>query len=201
MARRKATVEEVVVKPATRARWKDLQAIFGTRGEAAKCQCQRAILPLREYWYLPWDVRAEFFRREVAAPRGPTPGLIAYLGHEPVGWCRLGPRRQYAPLRNSPVPWTGRDEDKDDADVWSVVCFVVRVGYRRQRVSYALAAAAVDYARDRGAAALEGYPMATHDGQIPWGELHVGAYGAFKEAGFREVAHPTQRRYVMRIDY
>jgi GNAT superfamily N-acetyltransferase len=97
------------------------------------------------------------------------------------------------------VPWAGRSEDKDDADVWSVVCFVVRVGYRRQRVSYALAAAAVDYVRERGAVALEGYPMATDGGQIAWGELHVGAYGAFKEAGFSEVAHPTQRRYVMRI--
>lgn len=201
MAKRKATMEEVVVKPATRARWKDLQAIFGARGEAAKCQCQRAILPLREYWYMPREIREAFLRKEVSTVRAAAPGLIAYLGDEPVGWCRLGPRCQYPPLRNSPVPWSGRDEDKDDAGVWSVVCFVVRVGYRRQRISYALAAAAVDYARERGAAALEGYPMPTHGGQIPWGELHVGAYGAFKEAGFREVSHPTQRRYVMRIDY
>lgn len=201
MAKRKATREEVVVQPATRARWKDLLTIFGARGEAAKCQCQRAILPLREYWYMPREIREAFFRKEVSAVRATAPGLIAYQGDEPVGWCRLGPRRQYPPLRNSPVPWAGRDEDKDDVGVWSVVCFVVRVGYRRQRISYALAAAAVDYAREHRAAALEGYPMATHGEQIPWGELHVGAYGAFKEAGFREVAHPTQRRYVMRIDY
>jgi hypothetical protein len=80
MAKRKTTMQEVVVKPATRARWKDLQAIFGARGEAAKCQCQRAILPLREYWYLPREIRADFLRKVVAAVRTAAPGLIAYLG-------------------------------------------------------------------------------------------------------------------------
>lgn len=194
-------MDEVVVKPAIKATWKDVQAVFGVRGEAAKCQCQRAILPLREYWHMPREIREAFFRKEIATSRPVAPGLIAYLGDEPVGWCRLGPRHQYAPLRNSPVPWAGRDEDKGDESVWAVVCFVVRAGYRKQGISRALAAAAVDYARRHSAAALEGYPMDTRGGDIAWGELHVGAHGAFKDAGFKEIAHPTQRRYVMRIDF
>lgn len=192
---------EVTVKPATKATWKDLQAVFGTRGQAAKCQCQRAILPLRDYWHMPRDIREDFLREEVTTQRRVAPGLIAYVGDTPVGWCRLGPRRLYPPLRNSPVPWADRDEDKEDDTVWTVVCFVVRVGYRRQGISEALAAAAVDYARRHGAAAIEGYPMSTQGGDIPWGELHVGAHGAFERAGFRQVAHPTSRRYVMRIDF
>ena len=44
------------------------------------------------------------------------------------------------------------------------------------------------------------YPMATGDGDVPWGELHVGAVGTFRDAGFREVSRPTPRRHVMRID-
>lgn len=189
------------IEPATRAAWNDLQQILGARGTAAACQCQRAILPLREFWYMPRDERRSLLRKEVSAKKAVAPGLLAYLDDEPVGWCRLGPRCQYAPLRNSPVPWAKRDEDKEDGSVWAVVCFVVRAGFRKRGVSYALAAAAVDYARRHGAAALEGYPMATEGEEIPWGELHVGAYGAFRAAGFDEVTHPSKRRYVVRIDF
>lgn len=189
------------VEPATRARWDDLQTVLGARGEAAKCQCQRAILPLREWWHMPREAREAFLRKEVCNARGGAPGLLAYLDGEPVGWCRLGPRDRYAPLRNSPIPWSGRDEDKADDRVWAIVCYAVRAGYRKRGVTYALTKAAVDYARRRGARALEGYPMATDQGEIAWSELHVGAYGAFKQAGFEEITHPSKRRYVMRIDF
>ena len=193
--------DEVVVRPATRARWQHVQSVFGTRGEAAKCQCQRAILPLREYWHMPRDVREAFLRKEVCRSRAAAPGLVAYLAADPVGWCRVGPRSNFAPLRNSPVPWAGRDEDKEDPSVWAVVCFVVRAGYRKRGISQALATAAISHARQNGAVALEGYPMATGDGDIPWGELRVGARGVFQRCGFTEVARPTQRRSVMRIDF
>jgi hypothetical protein len=77
------------------------------------------------------------------------------------------------------------------------------VGFRRRSVSRALARAAVDFARQRGARALEGYPMITQRGRdvtLP-GELHVGSRGIFAAAGFAEVSRPTLRRVVMRIDF
>ena len=105
-------------------------------------------------------------------------------------------------LRNNRVPWEGRAEDKTDSDVWAVTCFVTRAGYRRRGISYALARAAVDFARERGARALEGYPILTKPGQeITWGEVHVGSRSIFAAAGFTEVTHPTPRRFVMRIDF
>ena len=65
-----------------------------------------------------------------------------------------------------------------------------------------LARAAVDFTRQRGARALEGYPMITEPGkEITWGELHVGSRSIFEAAGFAEVGHPTLRRVVMRIDF
>ncbi len=91
---------------------------------------------------------------------------------------------------------------QDDASVWALTCFVVRGGFRGRRITYALARAAVDFARERGAWALEGYPMLTKPGDdITWGELHVGKRSIFDEAGFAEVGHPTPRRVVMRIDF
>jgi GNAT superfamily N-acetyltransferase len=79
---------------------------------------------------------------------------------------------------------------------------VTRAGFRHRGVSRALARAAVDFARERGAQALEGYPMITRPGQeITWDELRVGSRSIFADAGFTEVSHPTLRRVVMRIDF
>jgi GNAT superfamily N-acetyltransferase len=104
------------------------------------------------------------------------------------------------------VPWDDLhavfgDRDSDDS-VWAVTCLVVRKGYRRRGVTYALAAAAVGYAKANGARALEAYAMLTQPGrEITWGELHVGARQVFAEAGLAEVSRPSVRRAVMRIDF
>jgi len=83
-----------------------------------------------------------------------------------------------------------------------VTCFAVRKGYRGRGLTYPLARATIDFARDRGARALEAYPMITQAGkEITWGEVHVGARQVFEEAGFTEVSRPTVRRVVMRLDF
>jgi GNAT superfamily N-acetyltransferase len=127
---------------------------------------------------------------------------VAYVDGEPAGWAAVEPRTAYQKLRTSCVPWTGRDEDKDDPGIWAVTCVVVRTGYRGRGLSYHLARATIDFARGRGARALEAYAMITQPGrEITWGELHVGARQAFEDAGFAVVSRPTVRRVVMRVDF
>lgn len=201
-----SSADTVVVVPANEATWEDLQAVFGTRGDAARCQCQWFKILERDWRSVPVEERAHRLREQTECGHpesATTSGLVAYLDGEPVGWCAVEPRTAYPGLlRVYRVPWEGRDEDKADDSVWSVTCFVTRAGYRRRGVSFALARAAVDFARQRGARALEGYPMITHPGQdITWGELHVGSRSVFEAAGFTEVTHPTPRRVVMRIDF
>jgi GNAT superfamily N-acetyltransferase len=197
----------VSVVPANQASWDDLRAVFGTRGHAASCFCQRYKLAPREaFSRFPAEERAERLRRQTACGRPDSPttsGLVAYRGGEPVGWCAVEPRTAYAGLlRVYRVPWEGRTEDKADASVWAVTCFLTRAGYRRRGVSYALARAAVDFARAGGARAIEGYPMIVKPGQdITWGELNVGSQSIFAAAGFTEVSRPSPRRAVMRIDF
>jgi GNAT superfamily N-acetyltransferase len=197
----------VTIVPANRATWDDLRAVFGSRGEAHKCQCQRYKLePGEAFKRFPVEERARRLRAQTACghPESKTTsGLVAYVDGEPVGWCAVEPRTAYPGLlRVYRVPWQGRDEDKADDTVWAVTCFVVRAGYRRRRISYALARAAVDFAREGGARALEGYPMLAEPGkEVTWGELHVGSRSIFEAAGFTEVSHPTPRRVVMRIDF
>jgi GNAT superfamily N-acetyltransferase len=119
---------------------------------------------------------------------------------EPAGWCAVEPRTAYPRLRTSRLVWAGRDEDRDDGSVWSVTCFVTRKGYRRQGIGTALVQAAVGFARDRGATAVEGYPLLPRaDGRVSTGDLYVGTVGMFESAGFTEVSRPTERRAVMRI--
>jgi GNAT superfamily N-acetyltransferase len=201
------TEAAITVVPANEASWEDLEAVFGTRGAASQCQCQRYKLRPREaFANFPAEERADRLRRQTACGHpasGTTSGFVAYLTGEPVGWCAVEPRTAYAGLlRVYRVPWEGRAEDKADASVWAVTCFLTRAGFRRRGVSRALARAAVDFARARGARALEGYPMIVRPGQeITWGELHVGSRSIFEAAGFTEVSRPGVRRAVMRIDF
>jgi GNAT superfamily N-acetyltransferase len=198
------TERAISIVPANAASWEDLQTIFGTRGAASWCQCQRYKLRPREaFAKFPVEERAHRLRQQTDCGHpeaDSTSGLVAYLDGEPVGWCAVQPRPAYEGLvRNARVPWEGREEDKTDDGVWAVTCLFTRAGFRKRGVSRALARAAVDFARERGARAIEGYPMTTKD--VLAEELHVGTEGVFAGAGFAEVSRPTLRRVVMRIDF
>jgi GNAT superfamily N-acetyltransferase len=197
---------ELEVLPANEASWADLQAVFGVRGQPASCRCQGFKLG----WYdlhdrMPVEERMERQRFQTACdqPESPvTSGLVGYRDGEPVGWCAVEPRRAYPYLTEQRTILKKRGEDRADETVWSVTCFVTRVGHRHRGVMRLMARAAVEHARARGARALEAYPIVTEPGvDIPWGEAHVGAYEVLLDAGFREIAHPTKRRYVVRIDF
>ena len=108
-----------------------------------------------------------------ALTRAPTRTLVAYLDGDPVGWCAVEPRSAYEGLvRNARVAWESRREDTTDDSVWAVTWLLTRVRVRKRGVGRALARAAVDFARERGARAIEGYAMTTTD--VIAEELHVG---------------------------
>jgi GNAT superfamily N-acetyltransferase len=194
---------EVRVVPADEATWEDLQAVLGTRGAGSRCQCQRYRLGRGEsFGSFPEEERADRLRQQAdpGHPGGPTSGLVGFLGPDPVGWCAVAPRSSYDGLvRVFRVPWEGRDEDRTDPSVWAVTCVFTRAGFRRRGVSRAMVAATVDHARERGARALEGYPITTTD--VISEELHVGTLASFEAAGFRVVGRPSPRRVVVRIDF
>jgi GNAT superfamily N-acetyltransferase len=201
---RPITEEQVRIVPANEASWEHLTAIFGT-SDPGHCQCQR-------YKVLGWiwrdstqEQRTAMLRAQTACgdpDAEATSGLVAYVDDEPAGWAAVEPRTAYPKLRTSRVPWSGRSEDKDDDGVWAVTCFVVRKGYRGRGLTYLLAGATIGFARERGARAIEAYPMITQPGkEITWGEVHVGARQVFEDAGFQAITHPTVRRVVMRIDF
>jgi GNAT superfamily N-acetyltransferase len=191
--------------PASEATRDDLAAIFGTSGDPATCQCQWFKIPRADWRAVPRD---ELERRLAAQTNcghpdaQTTSGIVAFLDGEPVGWCAVESRTQYIRLQQMRIPWADRTEGRDDDSVFAVTCFVVRKGFRKRGISRALAAATVDFARQRGARAVEGYPMITEPGkEVIWGQLFVGSVGIFEDAGYSEVSSPTPRRRVMRIDF
>lgn len=192
------------IVPANQAACEDLQLIFGTRGTGHVCQCQRYKLQPREsFRSFLLEERALRLREQTDCgypDSETTSGLVAYFDSEPVGWCAVEPRHEFTGLvRFFRVPWEGRAEDKTDASVWAVTCLFTRAGFRKRGISRAMAQAAVDFARARGARAIEGYPITTKN--VIAEELHVGTQATFLAAGFAEVNRPTKRRVVMRIDF
>lgn len=192
------SLDQLTIVPANESTWGDLRALFGSRGDAARCWCQRFRMDPGESWASQGPEELAARLRDQTACGQPkvttTSGLVAYVDGEPVGWCAVAPRPVHLRmLRNNRVPWDGRNEDKSDGTVCAVTCFVTRVGYRRRGISHALAEAAVDFARARGARAIEGYPDLVEGG-------HVGTRDTFARAGFIEVHQPTKRKVVMRLD-
>ena len=194
----------VRVVPANEASWEDVQTVFGSKGYPAQCQCQRFKSGPYGWSGTTQLERMRVLQRQTHCDNPDstvTSGLVAYLDDEPVAWCAVEPRIEFPRLPQARVAWKARGEVKDDPGVWAVTCFTVRAGFRGRGLTRFLLDAAVDRARSQGAKAIEGYPMINKGEEITWGEIHVGARTTFAAAGFREVAHPTLRRVVMRIDF
>jgi hypothetical protein len=204
----------ITVVPANQATWEDIEAVVGkARCWDSPCFCQRFKLSirrdpstgLRDWLATTADERAQMLREqtECGHPKSDsTSGLVAYVGGEAAGWCCVEPRPAL-PFIPEQRTWSKkRGQDPADDRVWVVACFVTRTPFRYTGVSRTLASAAVEFARTRGAGAVEGYGMVTQPGvEVTWGELHVGSRSIFADAGMRQVAAPSKRRVVMRIDF
>ncbi len=188
----------VQVMPVTAHRWPDVEKVFGTRGDPSRCWCQ---------WFFagaqigPHELAAahkEALRGQVET--GPPPGLLAYLGPVPVGWTAVGPRVGYERLQHSAVLRGIGADAFADPSVWSVTCFVVKVGARRQGVATALLHGAIGLARQGGATTIEAYPVDLGAKQsVSASELYHGTLSTFLRTGFAEVARPAPARPVVRL--
>ncbi len=190
---------DIAVLPATAERFPDLAAILGTKDpDGNACWCLTYRLPSKENRALRGRQRAEAVQELCARPL--APGLLAYLDDEPVGWAGVAPRADLNSFAHSrKIPHV------DDLPVWTVWCFRVRAGHPRQGVAHALLAGAVEFAREHGAPAIEGYPVDNRGQRVDRTMAYVGTRSMFERAGF-SLAAETQSvsggfpRVVMRRD-
>jgi GNAT superfamily N-acetyltransferase len=177
------------IRPLTPDLWPALEDLFGRNGACSGCWCM--------YWRIGSAYRSRPAEKNKAAfrevvKRGPPPGLLAFDGDVVVGWCQLTPR--------DAVPWLDRAwrlARVDEAPVWSLSCFYVRKGYRKQGVMSALIAASLKVAKRAKAPALEAYPL---DANETPSASSTGYASTFARAGFQTVALRVPPRPIMRHD-
>jgi GNAT superfamily N-acetyltransferase len=179
------------VRPVTARRWKDLVRLFGKSGACGGCWCMWWRQTRAEFAARAGESNRRALRRIVTSGR--IPGLIAYLGEQPVGWCSIAPRTEFPSLDRSPVL-----KRVDEQAVWSLVCFFVARGARKRGVCQQLLQAAIAHARHAGARIVEAYPV-DEQGRTRDGAAFTGFASTFRRAGFTEVARNAPRRPIMRL--
>jgi GNAT superfamily N-acetyltransferase len=193
------TYEAVVVQRVDEVPWADAEKVFGTRGDPSTCWCQFFKVTNADWKQLDGPTCAALLGGQVQDarenPGKPTPGLIAYQDGEPVGWVAVEPRTSYPTALRGKVITGGSSEAANDGSVWAVVCFVVRVGFRRRGIAGALLAAAVVHARKCGARVLEGYPVDVDEREkVSSADLYHGTLTIFEAEGFTVTARPVPGR-------
>ncbi|MBN2224851.1 MAG: GNAT family N-acetyltransferase [Deltaproteobacteria bacterium] len=177
--------------PLTPDRWDDFDALFGENRACNGCWCMWWRLTHAEFYAGLGRRNKEAMKRIVDS--GEVPGLIAYSGDNPVGWCSVAPRERFGRLNRSPIL-----KRIDDEPVWSVVCFCVHRTARGRGLMRALVSAAVRHAAERGARIVEGYPRDTAVKHYSVADLYVGTVSLFKAAGFVEAARRSPAKPIMR---
>jgi GNAT superfamily N-acetyltransferase len=168
------------------------------RPDANVCWClSYRLMTSKENTSLVGPARGERVRELVR--EDPPPGVLAYEGDEVVGWAGVHRRADTSFAKNRKIPHV------DDLDVWSVWCIRVRPGHRGTGVSHHLLAGAVEFAREHGAPAIEGYPLDNRGAKIDLTMAYVGTRSLFERAGFTKAADTDSvlngfPRVLMRLD-
>jgi GNAT superfamily N-acetyltransferase len=195
MKKAKSSILNLQFHPLTFDRWKDFEELFGERGACGGCWCM--------WWKLS---RSQFEKQKGKKNKlamkklvnsGRIPGILAYAGKRPIGWCSIGPREVYSSLVRSRF-LKGILEEKGDKPIWSIVCFFVDKNFRNQGLSIKLIQAAVEFAKKNGAKLVEAYPKQPKKQRWPDAFVWTGHISAFKKAGFVETHRPSPSQPIMR---
>jgi GNAT superfamily N-acetyltransferase len=193
MARRQSPTKlSLTFHPLMEELWSDFEQLFGPRGACGGCWCMfwRRTRPDFQ------SGKGEGNRRamQTLVRGGTEPGILAFAGDVPVGWCAVAPREDYPALGRSRVL-----KAVDETPVWSVSCLFVAKDYRNRGVSVALLRAAIDFVARRGGSVLEGYPVEPKSGEMPPAFAWTGLASAFLRAGFTEHRRGSPTRPIMRF--
>jgi GNAT superfamily N-acetyltransferase len=148
MTDERSIADRMVFREVTHDNWRDFEGLFEGRGGPKACWCMVWRATPIEAKQTDGLTRKAAMKARIAA--GTTVGLLGYLNKEPVAWCSVAPRSTYRRLV---------EHGGDDEGVWSIACFFVVRRLRGQGVSQRIIAAAVEFARNRGASIVEAYPV------------------------------------------
>ena len=187
---------DIEVYPVKAERWNDLETLFGPKGAYSGCWCMFWRLNRADFNKMKGEDRKAVLREMTS--KNQVAGVLAYLEGQPIGWCSISPREDYAALESSHILTR-----VDDTPVWSIVCFFVARGFRKHGVMSALLQGAVKYAESQGARVIEGYPIDMQTNKLVGQTLkgysgYMGIASVFREAGFVQIGEASETQLIMR---
>ena len=178
------------IHPVTARRWNDLEKLFGEHGAYSGCWCMYFRFRSAEWARRTGRENKRDLKKLVRS--NDVPGLLAYVGCEPIAWVAMAPREKYLHLEHSRTL-----KRVDDQPVWSVTCFFVAKPYRGKGVMVPLLRAAVEYAAKRGAQIVEAYPIEV-GGKLTGYDGFTGIASVFRKVGFVKARQVTRGQALMR---
>lgn len=175
----------------TETTWPELATLFSANKTVGGCWCTWFMRPRAEVDAGWGGGNRDFLLARVRA--GAPLGLLAIEDDAPLGWVAVAPRPSYRRLGTSKLTTSA-----GGPETWSVTCFFVHRTARGRGLAADLLDAAVDFARGRGATAVEAFPVDTEDQRRGSGDLYHGTLAMFRAAGFTLVERRGTRRALVR---
>jgi GNAT superfamily N-acetyltransferase len=178
-------------QPLTPKSWKDFEELFGPRGAYSGCWCMWWRTTRKEFEQCQGDGNKAALRAQVEA--GNVPGIIGYHDGRPAAWAAICPREDFPSIGRSRVL-----KPIDDQPAWSLPCLFVGKDFRGLNLSLGMIEAAIDYVKKQGGKIVEAYPTVPRGKRLPPVSSFMGFPAVFEQAGFEEVARPSEARMIMR---
>jgi GNAT superfamily N-acetyltransferase len=174
-------IEDIKTISVDKTNWKDLEALFQSKGILNNCWCMAWRMTKDELRNNNAISRKKFIKKRVWS--NIPIGLLAYSDNEVIAWCSIAPRESYQRF----------DGDESLENVWSLACFYIKKEFRDKGLVNLLIDRAKEYAKKNGAEYIEAYPVNPDSPSYRF----MGFVNTFEKAGFGFVKMAGTRRNVM----
>lgn len=180
--------DNLVFHPLTIDRWDDFVELFISDRVCNTCWCMYWRVTRKEFGQNNGEKKKLAMQKLIQS--GIVPGIIGFLDDQPVAWCSIAPREDFASLERS-----HNLKRLDEKPVWSIVCFFIHISVRNNGLMEEAIRGAVEYARKNGAEIVEAYPVEVEGHKTP-GELYMGNQNSFLKAGFEKIDTRGKRKFM-----
>jgi len=137
------------------------------------------------------DGRGNRERKLERVRAGTAHAALVFEGDQCLGWAQFGSPEEIPRIKNR----AAYDAVSTALPRWRIGCCFVGKGHRRQGVSAAALAGALELIADLGGGTVEGYPEPA--GAVPAGFLYHGDLSTFEQLGFTRDRKLGKHRWVV----
>ena len=176
----------LIFRAVTKDSWRDFETLLESRGGPKSCWCMIWRVTAEESKHTDGKSRKAFMHQRVS--QGTPVGILGYLYGQPVAWCSIAPKKGYRNLTDK--------HPTETENVWSLVCYYVKREHRSKGFFKQMTKAAISYAQENGAVAIEAYPVEPNSPSYRF----MGFVQTFEEIGFKEIGRAGSRRHIMTLN-